>query len=108
MIGNELFQLLAANGILQFANRFGFNLPHAFTRDFEDPANLFQRVGIAIAQTIPQPNDLSFAVRQRFQQLVDLVTQNAVGGRSHRIIRLRIFDELTKAAILTVANGPVQ
>jgi hypothetical protein len=67
----ESCELLAADGMLQFFDRFGLDLPNAFAGDFEDASHLFKRVGVAIPQAVAQADDLPFAVGERFKQLFD-------------------------------------
>ncbi len=50
----EAFQLPAPHGVLQLANGLGFDLADALAGDLEDAADLFQRVGVAVAQAVAQ------------------------------------------------------
>ena len=63
----EALQLATADRMLQFTNRLGFDLPHPFSGNLEDPANFFQRVRIAIAQSVPESNDLAFTIGEGFE-----------------------------------------
>ena len=68
----EAGQVFAAIGMLQLRDRLGFDLPNPFAGDFEDAADLFERVGVAVIQPIAQPNDLPLAVGERLEQRFDL------------------------------------
>src|SRR5687768_9546055 len=46
----EPFQVPGSHWILQLLDRFGFDLSHAFAGDFEDAADFFERVRVAVGQ----------------------------------------------------------
>jgi len=104
----EAFELLAANRVLQLAERLGLDLPHALASDLEDPPDLFERVSVAIAKAISQADNLPLAEGQRFEQPLDLLPQHAVRGRDDRAFRAGIFDEFAEAAILALAHRPIE
>src|SRR5437867_3783537 len=56
--GQEPGQLLAADRVLKFPHRLGFDLADAFSGDLEDAPHLFQRVGVAVGKSISQADDL--------------------------------------------------
>ena len=59
--------------MLELSDGFGFDLSDALAGDFEDAADLFERVGVAVADAVTQSrrgrltvlDDLALAVRQR-------------------------------------------
>ncbi len=104
----ETLQLLAANGMLKLTNRFGFNLPHAFTGDLEDPADLFQGVGVAVTEPVPEANDFSFAIGQRLEQVVNLGAEHHSGRFGHGAARAVVFDEFTETAVFALAHGAIE
>src|SRR5688500_12062466 len=57
-------ELPAPHRVLQLADGFGLDLADAFPGDLEDAADLFQRVGVAVAQAVSQLDDLPLAVGQ--------------------------------------------
>ena len=59
-------EFLTAAGLLQFADGLGFDLPDAFSRHFENVTDFFQRIAVAIPQTVTQLDDFAFAVAERF------------------------------------------
>src|SRR5262245_17263296 len=79
-------QLLAAAGLLELADGFGFDLADAFAGDFENVANLFQRVAVAVAQAVPQLDDLALAVAQGLEHLVDPRPQHLLRGAGGRAL----------------------
>ncbi len=76
----EAFQLAAANGMLQLADSLGFDLADAFASDFEDAAYFFEGIGIPIAQTVTEFDDLPFTVGQRLEDVFDLLLQHLLVG----------------------------
>src|SRR3954454_13540564 len=48
----EAFELPRPHRVLQLADRLGLHLPHALAGDLEDAADLFQRVGVAVADPV--------------------------------------------------------
>src|SRR5437764_9767659 len=58
----ESFELATAHRMLQLANRLGLDLADALTRDLENPAHFFERVGVAVAQAIAKLDNLAFAI----------------------------------------------
>src|SRR5690606_14120506 len=104
----ETFQLLAAHGVLQFANGLGFNLADAFPGHFEDAAHLFQGVGVAVAQAVAELDDLALAPGERLEQVIDLGPQHAARGLVERALTGVVLDELAEAAIFALAHRTVQ
>src|SRR5689334_8720246 len=94
--------------MLQLADGFGFDLPHALPGDFENPAHFLQRVGIAVAQAVPQADDLALAMGERFEQTFDFFTQQLIRRRLERALRSTVFDELPKTTIFAFADRSVK
>src|SRR5258708_9476528 len=94
--------------MLQLAERFGLDLPHALAGDLEDPADFFERVRVAVAEAIAQADDLPLAEGQRLEQPFDFLPQHPVRGRDNRAFRAAIFDELAEAAVLALADRPIE
>src|SRR5213079_1265867 len=57
----KTFKLATSYRMLQLADRLGFDLADALARHFEDSAHLLERVGVAVAQAVPQFDDLALA-----------------------------------------------
>src|SRR5262245_45576334 len=94
--------------MLQLANGFSLDLAHTLAGDLEDPADLFQRVGVAILQSIPQADDLPLPPGERLEQALDLLPQDALVGAVHGVVAGVVLDELAKARILAVTHGPIE
>src|SRR5258707_1317410 len=84
--GQEAFELAAPHRMLKFANRLGFNLPNTFSRHFEDSADFFKRVGVAVADAVAELDDLALAVRQRLKHPLDLVLEYLLRGRFNAVV----------------------
>ena len=54
----EAPQLLRARGVLELPDRLGLDLADALAGDLEDPADLLERVGVAVAQAVAELDDL--------------------------------------------------
>src|SRR5580692_9553979 len=94
--------------MLQLADRLGFNLANALTRHLEDSANFLQRVGVPVADAVAELDDLALTVRQRLENLLDLVLEHLLRGRFNRIIRFFVLDKVAEVAVLRFADWTVQ
>ena len=45
---DEALEFAGTDGVLEFADGLGFDLPDTLAGDFEDPADLFERVSVAV------------------------------------------------------------
>ena len=64
-------EFLAAAGLLEFADGFGLDLPNPLASHFENVTYFLQSVAVAVAQTVPQLDDLSLPVTERLENPVD-------------------------------------
>ena len=86
----ERFQAIAAAGVTQFAQGFGFDLANAFAGDIEVLSDFFQRVFTAVFQSKAQAENFLFARGEAFQNLRSLFLKIQGGhagrrGRGHMI-----------------------
>jgi len=65
----EVPNTLAAIGMPEPAQRFGFDLAYPLTRDTESLAHLFECVAFPILEAESEADDLRLARLQRFQEL---------------------------------------
>src|SRR3954447_26848960 len=78
-------QFLTAARLLQLADGFGLDLANPLAGDLEDVADFFQRVAVAVPQTVAELNDLPLAIAQALEHAVDAVSQHllaSAGGRA--------------------------
>src|SRR5262245_12174747 len=80
-------QLAAAAGLLELANRFGFDLADALASDLEYVADFFQRIAVAVAQAVTQLDDLSLTIAERLEDLRYLATEHFLRGADRRALR---------------------
>src|SRR3954470_13353400 len=102
------FELARPDRVLQFADRFRFDLTHALARDLEDAADFFERVGVAVADAVAELDDLALAVRQGLEHLLDLVLQHLLRGGLDRVVGLLVLDEVAEVAVFRFAYRTIQ
>jgi len=68
----------------------------------------FERVRVPVAQPVPQLDDLALAVRQRLQDVLDLVLEHLVGRRVHRGLDRVVLDEVAEVAVLALPDRAVE
>src|SRR5262249_29232074 len=78
---DEALELPRADGVLELEHGLRLDLPDALARHLEDAADLLERVGVAVADAVPELDDLPLPVVQGLEDLLDLVLQHAVRRR---------------------------
>ena len=68
-------QFAAAYWVPQFAERFGFNLPDALTRDAKFLPYLFERSGPTVLQAETEFEHLTLTVAEPFQHILHLLLE---------------------------------
>src|SRR5262249_54436228 len=104
----EPLELPASDWVLELSDGLGLDLADAFSRHLEDPAHLFEGVGVAVAQAVAKLDDLPLAARQRFQDLLDLLLGHFLRRGFYRAPGRLVIDEVAEVAVLTPADGPVE
>src|SRR5262249_25967495 len=104
----EALELPAPDGVLQLADGLGLDLPDPLAGDLEDPADLLERVGVAVAQAVPQLDDLALAVGQGLEHLVGLLLEHLLGGGVDRALGGLVLDEVAEVAVLALADRAVE
>ena len=94
--------------MLQLADGLGLDLADALAGDLEDPADLFERVGVAVADAVAQLDDLALAVGQRLEHLLDLVLEHLLRGGADRALGRLVLDEVAEVAVLALADRAVE
>src|SRR5208283_1298274 len=102
---HETLQLFAAARMAQFPERLGFDLADAFTCDVELLSYFLQRVVRLLADTEPPPQYFFLALRQRIQNLADLLVEVLANGGLKRRRHLFVFDEIPQMAVLFLPDG---
>ena len=94
--------------MLKLPDRFGLDLADSLASYLEDPPHFLKRVRVAVADAIPQLDDLTLPIGKRLEDHVDPLLEHLLRGGSHGRIHIIILDEITEVGILAVADGPVQ
>ena len=100
--------MLAPHRVLELADRLGFDLPHPFAGNLEDPADFFQGVRIAISQAVSETDDLPLSVGKGLEEPFDSLSEHLVRGRFIGPVDAVVLDELPKAAILTLPDRAIE
>ena len=95
-------------GILQLVEGLRLDLTHTLASHTENQADLLERVGIPIADSVTQLQNLSLAVGQRLEHLVDFLAQHLVRGHFGRPCRTAVLDKIAQVRLVGVRNRPVQ
>ena len=101
-------QVLTAAGLLQLANRFGFDLTNALASHFENVAHFFERITVTIAKSITQLDDLTFAITKSFQYVIDAIAKHFLPRADRWAFRGPIRQQVAELAVLAVSNWSIQ
>ena len=104
----ETFKLSTSHRVLKFPHRLGFDLADPLASDLEDPAHLFERIGVAVTESVTELDDLAFAVSEGLQDLVDLFLEHFLGGRVDRALGGLVLDKVAEVAVFAFADGAVE
>ena len=58
----ETLEFASADGVLEFSYGLGLDLSDAFACNFEDSADFFERICVAVADSVSQLDNLAFAI----------------------------------------------
>src|ERR1035437_2835314 len=104
----EPLELAGADGVLELANGLGLHLADALARDLEDPPDLLQRVGVAVADAVAELDDLALAVGEGLEHFLDAVLEHLGAGGLDGVLGRLVLDEVAEVAVLALADGPVE
>ena len=71
-------------------------------------AYFFQRVAVAIAQSITQFNNFSLTIAQRLEHLGNAVAQHFLRGTNSRVFSAGVGKQVTEVAVFTVAHRSIK
>ncbi len=106
--GEEAFEFSCSHGVLELSDGLGFDLSDAFAGDFEDSADFFEGVGIAVADAVAELDDFAFAVGEGFEDLLDFVLEHFLCGGFDGVVGFFVFDEVAEVAVFGLADGSVE
>src|SRR6185369_12998790 len=99
---DEAAQLVAAAGVLELAQRLGFDLADALAGHVELLADFFQRVVRAHFDAEAHAQHFGFAWRQRIEDVLDHVAQTRLHRGLDRCGVGLVFDEVAQVRIVVV------
>src|SRR5262249_26219792 len=99
---------LAAGGLLELADGFGFDLANAFAGNLEDVTDFFEGVAVAVAEAVAELDDFAFAVAQGLEDLVDPTAEHLLAGAGGGAFRRAVGDQIAEVAVFAVADGPIE
>src|SRR5665213_426753 len=94
--------------MLQLPHGFGLDLPHTFPRDLKNPAHFLEGIRVAVAQAIPQANDLPLAIGEGLEQTFDFGLEHGMRRRGQWALGALILDKLPEAAVLAFAHRAIE
>src|ERR1700722_16735049 len=104
----ETDQLLAAAGLLQLADRLGFDLANTFTRHFENVTNFLKRIAVAVAQSVAELDNFAFAIAEGLEDLGNPAAKHLLRCTDRGIFGTRVGKQIAEMAILAIADRPVE
>src|SRR5205807_4384948 len=63
---------------------------------------------VAVAEAVPQLDDLALAVGQGLEHLLDFVLEHLLRGRADRRLDAIVLNEVAEIAVLALADRPVE
>ena len=82
--------------MLQLANCLRLHLAHALARDLEDATDFLKRVGVPVANSVAQLENLTLAIGQRLKHIVDALTKHVARRRIGWTCLTLVFDEIAE------------
>jgi hypothetical protein len=98
-------QRFRSGGVTQLGHRLGFDLADALAGNAVDLADLIKRVWLAVGESESQSDDAGFAVGQRGEHGLQLVSHQREGHRLERHHGLGVFDDVAEVRIAFLADG---
>jgi hypothetical protein len=100
-------ELAGPDGVLELADGLGLDLADALAGDLEDAADLFEGVGVAVADAVAELDDLALAVGQRLEHLLDALRSISCAAVSTGASAV-VLDEVAEVAVLALADRAVE
>ena len=104
----EIPKFLAAGGVTELPQGFGFDLANSLPGDVELLADLLQGVGLAIGEAEAHPQDLLLPGGQGGEHLLQLFPQKGIAGGLGGLGRLLVLDKVAQMAVLLLADRGLQ
>ena len=91
-----------------FAQRFSFDLPHAFARHVEHFSDFLQGSAVTVVQTETQQQHFAFPLRQRPEYFQEHASKQIFCRRIKRIVDGFILDKVSDATVFAFAGGALE
>ena len=91
-----------------FAQSFGFDLANSFAGDLELLANFLKGAAVAVDEAEALFEDGAFALSEGVEDVLDLVLEHGHTGHLHRIVGRLVFDKISEAGVVAVADWGLQ
>src|SRR4029453_16143632 len=100
----EAFELPNTSRVSHFTQGLRLDLANTLAGDLKLPAYFFQGSAISIDQPKSLFEDLSFAIGERLQHVLDFFLQQNNRGHVARIFGAPVFDKIAKIGLLALAH----
>src|ERR1700760_4876766 len=104
----EVEQRLGAARVAQLGQRLLLELPDPLAGQAEGPADLVQRVRVAVVETEPHRHDRGFTWRQRVQCRTQLLGHQLTVDELRGLGRVDVLDQVADAGLAVLADGGVE
>src|SRR5689334_6464665 len=104
----EAFQLPDSRGMAHLPEGFGLDLSDALSRDTELASYFFKGPAVAIDQPEPLLQNLALALRQCFQDVLNLLFQENNRRHVARVLRAFVLDEISEICLFALPDRRLQ
>src|SRR5579883_2402847 len=104
----EAFEHPRADRVLELPHGLGLDLADALARHLEDPADLLERVGVAVADAVAELDDLALAEGERLEDLLELVLEHLVGRGVDGALGGLVLDEVAEEPVVALSYRTIE
>src|SRR6266851_1077177 len=107
-LDGEVEQRLRAARVTQLRQRLLLELPDPLAGQTQRPADLVERVRVAVIQPEPHRHDRRLARRQRVERRTQLLSHQLTVNELRRLGRVDVLDQVADAGLAVLADGRIQ
>ena len=104
----EADQFLAAAGLLQLADGFGFDLTNTLAGYLKNVTDFFKRVAVAITEAVTKLDDLAFAIAQRLQDILNTTFEHFLRRTDRWAFGFTVRQKIAEVAVFAVADRTIK